>query len=348
MNWPDRNPDWEELGLGPDELRLYEALLAAPRTSNHPRSASLRPSVHTALADASGLSVERVTAALGTLTDQGFVRLVDDHGAMPIPVSPSLALRNLIHLRQAELLSRSARLELFSASVDRLASRLPVGVPEEASAGIEVVRGREAITERADALIAAASVELTLLDRPPYASSPDGGMPAPLAVANLVARGVRVRVVVDREGLDLPGRAHGLNELTEQGVEIRVAADLPTKLIAVDGRDSLLPPTDTSDPTATALAVKDAVLRNVLAPLFETVWERAMPIGQDTREHVTVQDREILTLLASGFKDEAIARQLNVHVHTVRRRIKALLLLLDAQTRFQAGVQALRRGWLTA
>jgi len=53
-----------------------------------------------------------------------------------------------------------------------------------------------------------------------------------------------------------------------------------------------------------------------------------------------------LALLASGLKDEAIARQLDVHVHTARRRITGLLERLDATTRFQAGMQASRRGWL--
>lgn len=59
-----------------------------------------------------------------------------------------------------------------------------------------------------------------------------------------------------------------------------------------------------------------------------------------------MEERALLGLLASGLKDEAIARQLGVHVHTARRRITALLARLGAGTRFQAGVQAGRRGWL--
>lgn len=82
-------------------------------------------------------------------------------------------------------------------------------------------------------------------------------------------------------------------------------------------------------------------------PLFDTAWERAVPIGPVTDEEITEEDRELLTLLTSGLKDEAIARRLDVHVHTVRRRITRLMAVLNAETRFQAGVQAALRGWLT-
>ncbi|GLW56317.1 helix-turn-helix transcriptional regulator [Kitasatospora phosalacinea] len=350
MNWPDDASDWAELGLGPDELALYEALLAPPPTA--PTDGAAVPADGAATpfdgaAAAAGLPPQRARAALGALRRAGFVLPAVPGERWPGVLPPATALRSLIQLRQAELLGRSARLEVVSASVDRLAAQLSGGVPEGRTPGIETVRGRAAIAARVQALVASATSELTLLDRPPYTSRDGDGPPAPLGVTELVERGVTVRAVVDREGLDFPGRARELNELADRGVEIRIAADLPTKLIVVDGRISLLPPTDAVDPTASALVVKDTTLHHVLVPLFELVWERAIPIGGDSRDGATAQDREILTLLASGFKDEAIARRLDVHVHTVRRRIKALLLVLDAETRFQAGVQALRRGWLT-
>ncbi|MFJ8640427.1 helix-turn-helix transcriptional regulator [Streptomyces sp. NPDC093610] len=160
-----------------------------------------------------------------------------------------------------------------------------------------------------------ASEEVALLDRPPYATSQPDGMPAPLDVAEPVRRGVRVRVAVDREGLSF--------------------------------RRVTLLPTDAADPTASALVVSDSLLSNALVPLFEAVWERAVPIGSVTHDRITDEDRELLTMLASGLKDEAMARRLDIHVHTVRRRITRLMHALNAETRFQAGVQAALRGWLT-
>jgi DNA-binding NarL/FixJ family response regulator len=57
-------------------------------------------------------------------------------------------------------------------------------------------------------------------------------------------------------------------------------------------------------------------------------------------------DRNLLTLLAAGAKDETIARQLGVSPRTVTRRVGELLDQLGARTRFHAGVLAERHGWL--
>jgi len=54
----------------------------------------------------------------------------------------------------------------------------------------------------------------------------------------------------------------------------------------------------------------------------------------------------ILGLVASGRTDQAIARQLRISRSTVQRHIRGLMGTLGARTRFQAGVQTSRRGWL--
>jgi DNA-binding NarL/FixJ family response regulator len=57
-------------------------------------------------------------------------------------------------------------------------------------------------------------------------------------------------------------------------------------------------------------------------------------------------DRAVLMLMSSGVKDEAAARQLNVSDRTYRRHVADILTRLGASSRFQAGVEAVRRGWL--
>ncbi len=73
-----------------------------------------------------------------------------------------------------------------------------------------------------------------------------------------------------------------------------------------------------------------------------------MPIGDDDAGVEPIDDdtRRLLALLASGLKDDAIARQLGLSTPTMRRRMRELLDGLSAANRFQAGVQAARRGWL--
>jgi len=57
-------------------------------------------------------------------------------------------------------------------------------------------------------------------------------------------------------------------------------------------------------------------------------------------------DPVVLALLAAGMKDRAIARRLGVCERTVGRRVAALCRDLGAVTRFQAGAEAARRGWI--
>ncbi|MER5616167.1 hypothetical protein [Streptomyces sp. NPDC002215] len=327
-----------DLGLGEVEQRVYEALLAG-------KAADVRE-----LATLLDMAPGPLKEALGRLTEHGFALPGEagEPGALPRAATPAGAIRALIHRRQAELHLRSAELEQLRMNADRLAGRLMSGSPTAPEDGIEMVVGPHAIGERAEYLLASAEQEVVILDRPPYVHGPaEKGSPRSpgLDVGALLDRGVQVRVVLDREGVGYPGRMRSLTGLVERGLRARVAPGVPTKLIIVDGRITLLPPSDASDPTASALVIGDALLRNALVPLFETVWERATPLG-GSGGTLPEPQKELLGLLAAGLKDEAIARRLGVHVHTARRRISVLLDSLDAQTRFQAGAQATLRGWL--
>ncbi len=62
--------------------------------------------------------------------------------------------------------------------------------------------------------------------------------------------------------------------------------------------------------------------------------------------HLDRRDAHILTLLSDGRSDATIARQSGVSLRTVERRVHALMDKLGAKTRFQAGAQAARRGWI--
>lgn len=65
-----------------------------------------------------------------------------------------------------------------------------------------------------------------------------------------------------------------------------------------------------------------------------------------TSSALPAEDAHLLALMAQGLKDEVVARRLGLSLRTVRRRIAHLMAELDATTRFQAGIEAVRRGWL--
>jgi two-component system, NarL family, nitrate/nitrite response regulator NarL len=62
---------------------------------------------------------------------------------------------------------------------------------------------------------------------------------------------------------------------------------------------------------------------------------------------LTSREREVLALVAAGISNKGIARELQVSPNTVKFHIAAILEKLDAATRAEAVVAALRRGELT-
>ena len=58
------------------------------------------------------------------------------------------------------------------------------------------------------------------------------------------------------------------------------------------------------------------------------------------------RDVHLLSLLSDGRSDSTIARLSGISLRTVERRVRSLMDRLGAKTRFQAGVQAARRGWI--
>ncbi|MFC4139934.1 MULTISPECIES: LuxR family transcriptional regulator [unclassified Microbacterium] len=279
------------------------------------------------------------------------------------PVAPGTALRTALHAQFAHAHRRLAELETASEGINRMVAELAASPGALVAHGMELVSGAEQIRRRADDLVDSARDEILVLNSPPYAQpevepeedDPDGPPTAGGTKAGMaVARGVNVRNVFAKSGLDAPRRMAAITELAEWGMGVRVHPSVPTKMMIIDRTTVLMPPSAAADPLEHALVIRDGLLMNALLPLFEMLWETAVPLGAVPASGAsdagdappTVDERVLIALLASGLKDEAIARQLDVHVHTARRRINAVIDRLDATTRFQAGLQAARRGWL--
>lgn len=96
------------------------------------------------------------------------------------------------------------------------------------------------------------------------------------------------------------------------------------------------------------LASTSRPLINLLATAFEATWELAAPLpgGESTPPTGLSQvDQSIVSLIATGVTDEVVAERLGLSVRTVRRRTHDLMQKVGAQSRFQFGVLAARRGW---
>jgi DNA-binding CsgD family transcriptional regulator len=70
-------------------------------------------------------------------------------------------------------------------------------------------------------------------------------------------------------------------------------------------------------------------------------------IVQRSSARLTAREREVLALVAAGTSNKGIARELQVSPNTVKFHIAAIFEKLDAATRAEAVVAALRCGELT-
>jgi DNA-binding CsgD family transcriptional regulator len=131
----------------------------------------------------------------------------------------------------------------------------------------------------------------------------------------------------------------------ELGDNVRLCHAPPSRM-AVLGDSTVVIPTVWGAPPASRVVIHSSSVASALRSLFEELWERSVPLHGDKGSELADDNKEILRMLAAGMKDEAIARRLGLSLRTVRRRVADLMAELNASTRFVAGVEAVRRGWL--
>ncbi len=130
------------------------------------------------------------------------------------------------------------------------------------------------------------------------------------------------------------------------GEQVRVISEVPTRMFIFGDAHAVIPePIGFTDEPR--IHVRQRAIVAALTFWFEALWARAAPVPELESGDVTPDGRQfLLEQLMAGATDEVIARKLGISLRTVRRRVAALMTELGVDTRFQAGVEAVRRGWL--
>lgn len=300
---------FEVIGLSPAEEALWQTLVDRP------------PATVGELGDAG------VRPALAGLVAKGLVIRLAGRPVRYSAAAPEEALEHLFRTREEQL--RQARL-LTRKIADRY--RTGRGTTDGV---IEVVHGADAVLHWWRQIHRMAQAELLGLTRPPFLTdtNPDE--------EDRLAAGVPYRAVYDLSVLELPGRLDAIAEFVQKGEQVRIG-NVPIKALVADDRIGMVSLQHPATVDA-ALVVHSSSLLALLRTLFERIWAAAVPFGSDSREPDT---ERLLTLLAAGMTDAAIARQFGWHLRTVQRRVRGIMSELGVRTRFQAGLQAARRGWL--
>ncbi len=169
-------------------------------------------------------------------------------------------------------------------------------------------------------------------------------------LASTLTRGVTVRAIYGASVLANPDALDVVQQCIAMGEHSRVFPNVPMNLLICDDRIALIVVRVESDRRADGVVIHESDLLTTVAGVFEAFWRLAVPVSLSTSAiHLDKDNPEtqrLLSNLAAGLTDAAIASDLDVSERTVRRRISQLQELLGAQTRFQLGVQASRHGWL--
>ncbi|MHA6806090.1 DNA-binding response regulator [Salinifilum ghardaiensis] len=234
---------------------------------------------------------------------------------------------------------------LAEESGDPPASREPVR-KAPGNGVIQVVQGAKRIGCVAYELQLHAAHRVRGVAKPPYSAT---GTLDTLESRKL-AEGVRYQVLYDRAALARPPQLDITTKLVSQGEEARVLHMAPTKLLVIDDEVALMPLMLSESTVESSIVVRGSAMLAALGRIFDDLWRFAAPFTgeQDLGGEMdpTDEERWILSLLASGATDETIGRLMGYSPRTAHRRVRDLIARLGVETRFQAGVQAVKLGWL--
>jgi DNA-binding CsgD family transcriptional regulator len=321
-------------GYPDDELeaavtRVYLAVLQHPQPSR-------------SLLVAHGIREDLVDASLHILAGRGLLRLRQGGHLEVLP--PDIALPALAaNLERQARATRSAAHELAQVFFQ---ARAQTSQPE--TGALRVLQSLDELAAATADIISSASERV----RSFRSLSPRTRelFAAPLhshSAPSTGAAGVLLEMVTtyDSSVLGIDGALQVLEARERGGERFRFAAGIPFSAVIVDESAAVVDTTQYDDSRSASVLVRSRPMVRALAALADLFWDLGSPLSRTSSARTAEsRDQTILALLATGAPDATIARQTGVSQRTVERRVRALMDQLGAGTRFQAGVQAARRG----
>lgn len=294
-----------------------------------------------------GLDLQDIDQATAILANRHLITPVGE-GAWEI-VPPETALPRLAGALEAR--ARSTR-----ATAGELGAiwRQSMTDPGEATlVGVEMLRSIDQVVHAAYALVASAEVRIRqFLDDSPASRRLIEDDPLVLGRPQIPLSAITL--VVDVALFAHDDVLATLEASALAGVRIAVADGLPFSGLIVDDKAALVDLSRHDERADGSFVVRRLPAVAALAAMCDIAFELSTPMGptlavrsgESEGAPLAERDRRVLSLLASGATDQQISRSLGVSTRTVERRVATLMQGLAAATRFQAGVQAARRGWI--
>lgn len=323
------------LGLTKVAESVYRAMLARPNDGV------------SELAGRLSCEADDVRAALDELSELALIRPSQQQDGHLHAVSPDIGMEILLSRQQAGLIAQQQRLEESRAAAARLIADHASLRSEAGGTGVEQIVGIDNIRDRIAVLCRTVCREIMTFapDGAQTAENLESARPQDAAV---LARGVRLRIVYLDSLRNNQPTVDYADWIVQRGAEVRTVATLPNRMIIMD-HSTVVIAVSSDNTAAGAVVLTGEGTVTALCALFESVWASARPLSDAVpinAHGLSPQEQSALALLAEGHTDEAIAKRLGVSPRTSRRLAATLIERLGARSRFEAGVRAVRQGWL--
>ncbi|MEU8028455.1 helix-turn-helix transcriptional regulator [Streptomyces sp. NPDC049099] len=295
-----------------------------------------------------GGSVADVSDALRTLVELTLLRSSLSEPDVLFPVSPESAIAEVVNPIEVDIKEREQQVgglksQLLSLNSVYFQSRQARNRRE----AIDVISDVESVRSILAKEARACSVEV-FSAHPGILSEHEIERSLPQDL-ELLRRGVRMRTLYQHPVRVSPMMRHQLTRLAAEGCEIRTCEEIPDRIVIFDREVAFIPDRMGSDG---AVAVREPSTVDFLYRGLEQAWSAAVPFEDRSPSGIgygaarSEMKRAIVRYLAEGAKDELIAHRLGISVRTCRRHIAEVMEELEASSRFQAGVLAMRAGLL--
>ncbi|WP_062203767.1 LuxR C-terminal-related transcriptional regulator [Streptomyces sp. NBRC 109706] len=323
-------------------VRIYQLRVTHPTADANELSRQLELTVEEVL------DAERRLARLGLLQPSP--------GGGWVAINPENAAESLLAPIEGDILERrvamaATRERLHALSGDYLQARSL----RSARTSIEVVEGIENIRAVIDDLARTCTESLDSVV--PGGGQTEAALRASRPVSlGLLKRGVRIRALYQHGARHHRPTARHVERLLAAGCEARVTGVLASRLLIYDGDVAVLP-LDPANSSAGVALVRDLAVVDYARQFFGLCWSEAQDFAEPPppapQDHAPTAapvglDRDVLLMMAAGLSNDEISERLGVSQRSVSRVVAQLMHRLGATNRFQAGVRAAARGWLTS
>jgi predicted transcriptional regulator/DNA-binding CsgD family transcriptional regulator len=290
---------------------------------------------------------QQIESELAALVDVGLAR---QDGAAFSAGPPATTLYPRVNAELTDIDARRAQLDAVRASLASYAADHFVGRSRSwAEVPFELLSDAESYVAIEDLQRSTRGEVMTCH---PVANLGSDSPPYTELLHRQLAAGRPMRGLYPSDVVNDPERLAYVRHWSGAGEQVRLTAQLPPRMAVFGSNVALVSSGWGGGPATGFILVRAPALVALVSDLFARYWERAFPMPTSasaddrTNHHERNERLEILEGLMLGAKDETLARQLGVSLRTVRRRVADLMDELGASTRFQAGMEAVRRGLL--